>query len=93
MAGVRIQHPTDKDTVFILVDGSRPYEQEYDCPACHKVHQFKTYHLKLDGVGATIVSQEIVDRLKAIPGQPFAIGEEIDNPPAQTVTVGPAGAR
>lgn len=87
MAGVRIQHPTKRNVTFTLADAGRPYRAPVECPACHRKHQFKTYHLKLDEVGAAIVSPEIVERLKRIPGQPFAIANEVARPPDQTIAV------
>jgi hypothetical protein len=89
MAGIRVQHPTERNVMFTLVDGSRPYQAPYDCPECHFVHEFKTYHLKLDETGACIVSEEIVERLRRIPGQPMRIGEEVKKPPARKI--GPVG--
>lgn len=88
MAGIRIQHPTERNATYILVDESRPYLEPYECPACHVTHVFKTYHLRLDEHGSAIVSEEIVERLRRIPGQPMRIGEEVKNPPAQTVVIG-----
>jgi len=91
MAGVRIQHPTRRDCTFTLVDSSRPYRTPWACPpppaGCASTHLFKTYHLRLDATGATIVSVEIVERLNRIAGQPFAIANEVKAPPAQIVRV------
>lgn len=87
MAGTRIQHPTERNVTFTLVDSSRPYTEPYDCPVCFRVHEFKTYHLQLDEVGAVTVSDGVLERLKAIPGQPFQITNEVANPPDQTINV------
>lgn len=91
MPGVRIQHPTARSKSFTLVDGSRPYRVPWTCSpppdGCGSTHVFKTYHFRLDEVGATIVSSEIVERLRRIPGQPFAIVNEVVDPPSQTVSV------
>lgn len=90
-AGVRIQHPTARNTVFTLMDASRPYRAPWTCPpppaGCASTHAFKTYHLRLDETGAAIVSPEIVERLRRIPGQPFAVANEVASPPDQTVSV------
>lgn len=85
--GVRIQHPTERNVTFTLVDAKRPYRAPLECGACHRVHQFKTYHLALDETGAAIVSREIVERLGRIPGHPFRIANEVAAPPEQTVRV------
>ena len=87
MPGVRIQHPTKRNVLFSLVDGSRPYHVLTGCDACHRVHEFKTYHFALDESGAAIVSPEIVERLKRIPGQPFAVANVVTAPPVQVVRV------
>ena len=91
MPGVRIQHPRERNVTFSLVDGSRPYREPWTCPpppaGCGSTHLFKTYHLRLDETGAAIVSAEIVERLGRIPGQPFAIANEVAAPPAQVVRV------
>lgn len=89
MSGVRIQHPDERDVLFTLVDGSRPYRAPITCLMCGATHAFKTYHFRLDGSGAAIVSHEIVERLKRLPLQGgFAITNEVANPPKQTVSTG-----
>lgn len=91
MAGIRIQHrQADKaNKTATLVDPTRPYTAPWECPACHRKHLFKTYHFKLDDVGAAIVSKQIVERLKTLPlNGGFRIGEEIANPPPQRIIVG-----
>lgn len=91
MPGFRIQHPTERNVTFTLVDASRPYREPWTCPpppnGCASTHDFKTYHLRLDETGSAIVSAEIVERLRRIPGQPFAIANEVADPPVQTVFV------
>ena len=91
MAGIRVQHPTERDCTFTLVDASRPYAAPWTCPpppeGCASTHLFKTYHLRLDGACAAIVSREIVERLKRIPGQPFRIVNEVAEPPAQRLSM------
>lgn len=71
----------------------RPYTEPFQCPAppdgCGTIHLFKTYHFRLDETGAGIVSIEIVERLKRIPGQPFTFTNEVKKPPAQTIRVTP----
>lgn len=87
--GVRIQHPTARNVTFTLVDASRPYRRSWTCPpppaGCARTHEFKTYHLRLDETGAVIVSTEIVERLRRIPNQPFAIANQVEHPPDQVV--------
>ena len=91
MAGVRIQHPTERSSTFTLVDGSRPYRQPWACPpppeGCARIHAFKTYHFRLDETGAAIVSIEIWERLQRIPGSQFALANAVERPPDQVVRV------
>lgn len=91
MAGVRIQHPTERSCSFTLVDQARPYPEPWTCPAppvgCGSTHLFKTYHLRLDETGAAIVSEQIVARLKRIPLQPFMFTNAVEKPPAQVIQV------
>lgn len=93
--GVRIQHPTARSVTFSVTDGNRPYRVPLACGAsivvagelrpCGRIHTFKTYHLNLDETGAVIVSQEIVERLRRIAGQPFAVANPVPHPPDQVV--------
>ncbi len=88
-AGVRIQHPTERNATFLLVDGRRPYVQPIICAACGgKTHTFKTYHLRLDDTGACIVSTEIVTRLQSLPLMGgFRVVNEVAEPPAQRLAI------
>lgn len=89
--GVRIQHPTERSCSFTLVDGARPYREPWDCPpppaGCGRIHQFKTYHLRLDETGSVLVSLQIWERLQRLPGQPFRLANPVTDPPSQTVRV------
>ena len=89
VAGVRIQHPTERNVVFLMVDGRRPYLAPLVCSPCGKTHAFKTYHLRLDEVGSAVVSQEIIARLQSLspPMGPFVVVNEVTAPPAQRVTI------
>ena len=84
MPGVRIQHPTERNCTFTLVEPTVPYRGEpIDCSVCHTVHTFKTWHIKLDESGAGIVSPEVIERLWRIPLNPFQIANEVEKPPEQ----------
>ena len=87
MPGVRVQHPTKRNTTFTLVDSSRPYHQPWTCPpppdGCASTHLFKTYHLRLDETGAALVSIEVLERLRRIPSSPFLLANEVKEPPPQ----------
>lgn len=91
MSGIRIrhQHPNARGATLRLVDPNRPMRIPHECPQCHEKHPLKTYHLVLDQSGATIVSKEIVERLKTFPDNGgFEILEEIADPPPQRIIVG-----
>ena len=82
MPGIRIQHPTERNCTFTLVDPNRRYAEPIACAVCLRTHVFKTYHLRLDESGAVIVSREIVERLKRLPGSGgFVIANEVRKPP------------
>lgn len=86
--GVRIQHPTERNVVFTLVDGRRPYVQPVVCAPCATTHAFKTYHLHLDESGAAIVSQEIVARMRSLPAMGgFRVANAVADPPTQRLVV------
>src|SRR3990167_5064354 len=98
MPGVRIQHPTERSRTFTIVDSSRPYRSPLLCVAeivvdgelrpCARTHVFKTYHLNLDGAGATIVSETIWQRMAIrLAAAGFALANEVRDPPAQVVRV------
>lgn len=85
--GIRIQHATERNVTFTLVDGSRLLAAPMECGACHRFHVHKTYHLVLDESGAAIVSQEIWQRLQRIPGNPFSLANAVKEPPVQRLAI------
>lgn len=95
MPGVRIQHPRARSVTFTLADAARPLRGPLACGArivvagelrpCARTHTVKTYHLNLDETGATIVSAEVWAMLQRIPGQPFAVANEVARPPDQVI--------
>ena len=88
MAGVRIQHPTERNCTYVLVDQSRRYLEPLVCPLCATTHLFKTYHFTLDETGSCIVSVEIAERLKRVHGHGFEQANEVKAPPAQRIVPG-----
>lgn len=85
MPGVRIQHPTERNAMFTLVDAAVPYLEPYECSKCHRVHTFQTFHIELDETGAGIVSPAVLERLKRLPLNPFQISNEVEKPPDQKI--------
>jgi hypothetical protein len=88
MAGIRVQHPTQKNVRYTVVEPNVPYPEPYTCTppefgGCGSVHLFKTHHLNLDDTGAVIVSTGVYDRIKdrlALDG--FTTANEVKKPPA-----------
>lgn len=87
MAGIRVQHPTQRNVRYTVVDGSVPYPVPYTCTppefgGCGTVHLFKTHHLNLDDTGSCIVSTGVFDRIKdRLTLDGFTVGQEIKRPP------------
>ncbi len=82
---VRMHHSTLRNVSFTVENLARKYPNPYPCDACNVIHFYKTWHLKVDKNGDTVVSEQVYDRLKevgfkemdatkeVIP-RPFAIG-------------------
>lgn len=93
MAGVRLVHPTLRNTIFLVERPDRPYRAPVDCATCTPPnaktpvrHYVKTYHLKLDAQGAVIVSEQILEQLRQVPGLAgLDVSNVVKKPPAQTV--------
>ena len=86
MAGIRIQHPTARNGLF-LVKHYRKYKFPIYCEECREFHSRKTYHLRLDGEGCTIVSTTVLERLKEVGLAGFSIRNEVKNPPPITLKI------
>ncbi len=98
MAGVRVQHPTQRGVRFTVVEDDRPYPQPFQCTppefgGCGRVHLFKTHHLNLDDVGAVIVGDKLFEKIAghlAIYG--FVVANEVAKPPTIGLSLGPQRA-
>lgn len=69
MAGVRIQHPTQRNVRFNVVEPENPYKEPYQCTppefgGCGSVHTFKTHHLNLDETGSVIIGDVLYQKIK-----------------------------
>lgn len=99
MAGIRIQHPTERSVTFTIADQRRPYRGgPLACSVsiyvagqlapCARTHTFKTYHLNLDETGAVIVSETIWERVgPQFSAAGFRVANAVENPPDQTIHV------
>jgi hypothetical protein len=87
MPGIRVQHPTQRNVRYTVVEGDKPYPVPYQCTppefgGCAGVHVFKTHHLNLDDTGTVIVSTGVYDRIRgrlALDG--FVVTNEVKKPP------------
>lgn len=71
MAGIRVQHPAQRNVRFTIVEGDRPYPKPYFCPSpavggCGTTHLFKTHHLNLDETGAVIIGDKLYPKIKRL---------------------------
>lgn len=82
VGGIRIQFPNAAGVpVQKLIEmPHRPYRIPFLCPQCGVAHPNKMYHLELDAQGITIVSREVVDRLRE-GGIQFEVLNVVRKPP------------
>ena len=87
MPGIRVQHPTQKNVRYTVVEGDKPYPVPYTCTppefgGCGSTHLFKTHHLNLDDTGAVILSPGVFDRIKhRLDDRWLLIANEVAKPP------------
>jgi hypothetical protein len=85
---VRLRHSTYRNVNFTVIHHRR-YTVPMLCPVCGELHVFKTYHLRLDAQGETVVSDVIWERLAELEKLPLRkVGKEA-HPQPQSLTVGP----
>ncbi len=99
MAGIRLYHPTARSGYFTFEHLKRPYGRwnrtlkKFEaiplfCPACQRVHTVKTYHIKVDDSGHTIVSREIWKMMQRHNTSGFELANEVLKPPRLIVGIG-----
>ena len=94
MAGVRVQHPTQRSVRFTVVEKNRPYLEPYQCTppefgGCGSVHLFKTHHLNLDETGAAIVGDVLYEKIKgALALNGFVETNVVQKPPTLGIGIG-----
>lgn len=95
MAGVRVQHPTQRNVRFTIVEPDRPYPVPYQCTppefgGCGSVHTFKTHHLNLDETGSAIVGDVLYEKIKQhLVLNGFVETNTVERPPALGLGLGP----
>lgn len=95
MPGIRVQHPTQHDVRYTVVDQSKPYPEPYHCTSpefggCGSTHLFKTHHLNLDHTGAVILSQGVYDAIRSrLEMDGFTVTNEVKKPPAIGIGMNP----
>lgn len=90
MAGLRIRHREVTNRVLTIVDQGQPYTAPYECPTCHLIHVFKTYHVELDDEGTAIVSFEVWEKVQRIPAHGFQIVSTVEKPPLKILSFDPS---
>ena len=95
MPGIRVQHPTQRDVRYTVVEPLIPYPQGYQCTppelgGCGVMHQFKTHHLNLDSTGSVILSTTVYERLKhRLSEDGFITTNEVQKPPRLGIGLAP----
>ncbi|MCU0250233.1 MAG: hypothetical protein MUE61_08500 [Vicinamibacterales bacterium] len=94
MPGVRIQHPTERNVRYTVVEGDRPYRTPYQCTppefgGCGRVHVFKTHHLNIDETGSCIVGDVLYEKIKLhLWAEGFTTGNVVKKPPVMGIGLG-----
>lgn len=85
MSGVRlVSADPDAAGTTLVVSVPVAYGVPFLCPRCKSTHEFKTYHLDIDGEGAVIVSPGVLDtlrRFKMLERTKLAVSNEVRRPP------------
>jgi hypothetical protein len=95
MAGIRIQHPTQRNVRFTITDPSVPYSTPRECTppeygGCGRVHTHKTHHLNLDEMGACIIGDVLYEKIKGyLVAFGFSETNVVKKPPAMGIGLGP----
>ena len=96
MAGVRIQHPTQKNVRFNIIESDIPYKpgpRQCSPPefgGCGQIHVFKTHHLTLDETGSVIVEQKLYAKIKQhCLAAGFVQANIVKKPPAMGIGLAP----
>lgn len=94
MAGVRVQHPTERNVRYTIVEGDRPYQTPYRCTppefgGCGRVHVFKTHHLNVGEDGSCIVGDELYQKIKhRLWAEGFREAGVVAHPPSLLIGLG-----
>lgn len=94
MAGVRIQHLTQRNVRFNVVEKDRVYPVPYQCTppefgGCGQVHTFKTHHLNLDETGSVIIGDVLYKKLRnLLVANGFQELNEVAKPPTLGLGLG-----
>lgn len=94
MAGIRVQHPTERNVRYTVVEPTIPYRVPYQCTppefgGCGSVHLFKTHHLNVDETGACIVGDVLYQKLKLrLTAEGFVQANVVKKPPVMGIGLG-----
>lgn len=91
MPGVRVQHPTERNVRYTVVEPEVVYSTPYTCTppefgGCGSVHIFKTHHLNVDETGAAIVNDVLFKKIRHhLIAEGFVEGNVVKKPPVQGI--------
>ena len=94
MAGVRVQHPTQKNVRFTITDPSIQFDVPYQCTppefgGCGQIHTHKTHHLNLDETGSVIIGDVLYQKIRAhLVAFGFVETNVVEKPPTMGVGIG-----
>lgn len=89
MPGVRLTHARLRGGTLVVEHPRIRYVVPYHCLVCGIRHERKTYHLRLDGEGAVIVSETVLEHLREIGLEALGlrVENEVRRPPAQVIAM------
>jgi hypothetical protein len=87
---IRLRHATLKDCNLVIVS-KRKLKEPMFCGQCQQMHEFKSYHLRLDSNGEVDVSKTVYDRLSELKDLPLETASKRSKPEPQVLIVSPLG--
>lgn len=94
MAGVRVQHPTERNVRYTVVEPQIVYNKPYHCTppefgGCGSTHIFKTHHLNVGEDGSCIVGDVLFEKIKLrLFAEGFVVANAVEKPPAMGIGLG-----
>lgn len=98
MAGVRVQHPTERNVRYTVVEHEIVLDQPYQCTppeygGCGGTHLFKTHHLNVDETGSCIIGDVLYKKIRHhLEAEGFVEQNVVKRPPALGIGLAPVTA-